>query len=181
MKFNNSALEYVAALQKRGYVTLGQGHFSTVLAKPGSTSVIKVSGTGYGKTSDDGWPAYVSFLRQNLSPHAPAIHRFKRHNEGTDRSFYVAVIERLEWTVDEVRWQRKKGHPATTHGWNYASKVLWGHSVTHPEEFAELRSFMEKIREAFVGIYDFDLHGANVMVRSDGILVIIDPLSFPTN
>lgn len=176
MKFLN-ANTYGEALVSRGFEVLGSGHFATVYGKPGSDKVLKVGRAG----AADGWLAYAAFARQSGSPYAPKIGRIKWHVGGAGSRWYVAVLERLHSTVfdiDDNRHPAKKQH-------RLASKILWrdqsAEAWAKEEEAANapgLVAYMSEVRKLFDGIYDFDLHSANSMIRADGSLVITDPLSF---
>lgn len=152
--------DYISALEEHGFARLGGGLYSTVLAKPGSDRCIKVG-------SGDRWPDYVEWAATNgyMGTFAPKVYAFKQHD-----SFYVAVMERLVCTVAEAG-QRAETH----HFWRQAKAIVRPYfDYDDMLEAGPWLSFLSAIKAA--GLAD-DVHDHNWMLRRDGQLVLIDPIS----
>jgi hypothetical protein len=197
-RFTGHWTDYGAALERRGFVRIGGGYFSEVYAKPGSRRVIKVC---QGK-ADDGWLAYAVWCRSNPSPFAPTVHRIKWHG---DRTFFVAVIERLDMTVRDIsdlygasicavldHPRAPKHHKrliamaeiadrvtayGKDEGWSHYDQRKWG-LRENDDEIDALIDYCDRIHRAFKGIFAFDCHRSNCMFTEAGRFVITDPLSF---
>lgn len=176
---------YGAALERRGFSRIGSGHFSAVYAHPDSDHVIKVGhgSTRYGGHGGDGWLAYIAWARQQKSPFAPKVRRVKWHKGEDGRLFYVAVMEKLEYTTAAAGDPERFVH-------NFARIALdYPYGTNYPlidlieEEYAVqgLWDYMESLAKHFAGLYSFDFHAENSMWRADGTFVVTDPLSFPSD
>src|SRR5258706_14469249 len=78
--------QFLNRLEKRGYHNLGQGSYSSVWAKPGSSKVIKVG------VASDSWLIYVVWAMSKgyVGNHSPRVDSFKMNSE-----YFVAVMEKL--------------------------------------------------------------------------------------
>jgi hypothetical protein len=168
---------FVEALMKRGFERIGSGLFSDVLAKPGSDRVVKVYTYGsQGEHATDPWPEYVLWAAQNgyAGTHAPRVFSFKIVN-GTMGTFYVAVMERLEATMAQLR-----GPSSPDPRYSLLTPLTHHYSGAYNREEADAAvpgfyDFYRHFREAFRG-RGTDLHDGNFMVQ--GVrLVLTDPLS----
>lgn len=166
---------FIARLYKRGYVQLGAGAFSTVVSKPGSDRVIKVS------RKPDQWLDFVVWATKagHAGGFAPKVYSFRRI-EGKYGEFYVAVVERLEGTVAAFESQNRKAYMAHHQiacfiygGWT-AEKA--GDAAKADRNFPGALRFAVEFKSHFVSA-PLDLHGGNFMVRKDGTLVLTDPLT----
>lgn len=191
--------KYLAHLKRRGFVVVGSGYFSTVLAKPGSARVVKV---GSGDVSD-GWIAWALYTRAHPAPWVPRIECLRWHGEGVDR-FYVATMPRLVATLTNVcdrpgefglTWRRvaelNELHAA-------ARSALYGRAVAEvledyrsaakegPQPFGAgddvegLVAYMADFARVIDDAWGADLHKGNAMVDAGGRLYVTDPLSFST-
>jgi len=173
-KFNQgpfySAQSFIKALMKRGFEVLGEGAFSTVLAKPGSDRVIKVI------RRPDGWINYIQWAASigEAGKFAPTVFSYKKI-KGKRKDFAVAVMERLSYTLDDAPMEHEK-------------KLLPGliYRAADNEmarKFTEvlapgLMDFLVKMAGYYeIPIKNFDLHPGNLMIRADGTFVIVDPVS----
>jgi hypothetical protein len=151
---------FIERLQKRGFVVLGSGCYSTVLAKPGSERVIKVN------RNTDNWIDYVSWAAKAgyAGGFAPKVYSWKRH-EG----WAVAIVERM------------------TESYNYSYKQDQAliMALTGPAKQGSVMAklYMEDIAPGSVEFFeqlrmrrfDGDIGGGNVMFRKDGSICITDP------
>jgi hypothetical protein len=163
----DSTYAYCAALEKRGYVKLGGGMFSQVFGK--GNCAIKVG------HSDD-WPEYVEWATQAgfAGTFAPKVYSLKFHR-GFYRGFYVAVMERLVCTMAELKIVNDY---CCNNRYEDAYEALQQGTGRRFKEtvigFDDLRAFGQLVNDA--GFSD-DMHDGNVMLRSDGQIVLTDPSS----
>jgi hypothetical protein len=157
-------------LESRGYEQLGEGSYATVYARPGDKTVVKV---GDGK---DAYPIFLEWAVKNgfAGKEAPAVKSFKRYRrKGSRRTFYVAEIERLEETVED------SGSEAI---WNEYSNAVGGSDHFSPwvagERLEKIATKLTRRVKRSRGLH-FDLHDQNFMVRSNGELVVTDPIFYP--
>lgn len=168
---------YKEKLRKRGYDELGEGFYSAVFGKPGSSKVIKVCH----RANHDAYPLFAEWAHKNPSPFLPVVHSFKRFE-----TFYVVVLDRLEKTVRETDDDLGYKH-ATAHFEKYMkgripkspiSEAMIGAAFGF---FPGLRELLDAMRKEFDGQANFDMHEENWMVSSTGQLVITDPVSHASN
>lgn len=161
---------FIKALEKKGFVSLGSGAFSTVLAKPGSKRVLKVI------RRPDGWINYVKWAAENgeAGKFAPKVYSYKKI-KGKKADFSVAVMERLEYTLD--------GAPAE-HALKIVPDLMWRADKNEmAAKFVNLLApglltFLQKMADEWkIPVGNFDLHSGNLMIRNDGSFVVIDPVS----
>ena len=166
--------KYMNALEKRGFMRVGKGVFSSVYSHPSSDKVVKV-----GHDLDDGWITYTLWAQTTNSPYACKLYSFKQYS-----GFYVAVIEKVA----------RVGNEGGKHTVEYSALIsdlkYSDMSNNTPTEYVELkRSLAVKYCEArYPGLIPFlrltkragmlsDLHNGNWGVRKDGSLCIFDPCS----
>ncbi len=160
---------YISKLYKRGFHKVGSGLFAVVLAKPGSDRVIKVA------LASDMWPEYVEWATLNAyaGKFAPKVYSLKFHN-----GFYVAVMERLVCTLQELEKENNYSQNTQYHILAEAIKYWSGYSrYCKPDimpNCPDLQAFSEAAGES--GMFE-DLHGGNIMLRNDGQIVVTDPSS----
>lgn len=156
-------------LIKRGYVELGSGCFSVVLAKPGSDKVIKINRRA------DGWLNYVLWAAKHgyAGNHAPRVYSYHRFEDDT----YVAVVERMDMTLYEVR----KNEDPRYQAWQSIHRASYTH--VSPEDQAQAEQtfpgaseFVRTLKREFSG--STDLHDENYMLRPDGSLCCTDPIAY---
>jgi hypothetical protein len=162
---------FIAALRKRGYATLGAGCFSTVLVKGNSKRVIKVN-----RSRPDGWLDYVIWAAKagHMGKHAPMVHSFRRFNEGKQGEFYVAVMERMSKTVSAVSFKQpevSRLHQHLRAGMHRSDRDALAAEKVSPGAL----KFAIEYRLEFPG--HSDLHDENFMIREDGSMACIDPIS----
>lgn len=158
---------FIKGLEKRGFVKLGGGYYSTVLGKPDSDRVIKVT------READGWIDYVHWAAKKgeAGKFAPKVFSYKKI-KGKRNDFSVSIMERLEYTF----YKAPQDH---------AMKIipsLLEYSEDNPMagRFMEvlapgLKDYMSALKKQFKG--HLDLHAGNLMLRKDGSFVVIDPVS----
>lgn len=159
----------VAELTRQGYELLGNGHFAAVFTHPNIEGVVKL-----GFKKEDSGAAYAAFCRSHKGvKHLPEIYDIKRF-----RSFYAVLMP--QYIPIETSYQYgcpldelEKGHLI------HARKALFnGVDRGCHEVFKSIVKTASLIGGHFRGVASFDLHSDNVMKRSDGTMIITDPVSF---
>src|SRR6266853_712829 len=144
--------QFLARLERHGYEKLGRGCNASVWAKPGSSKVIKVGNT------HDSWLGYIVWAMEKgyVGNKAPRVDTFKVTN-----NYFVAVMERLQKLNTKNNKLRHKLSPDTSE-----------FSETVPLEW---KTFVKE----FTGRFDqsYDMHDENWMQRSNGELVLTDPIA----
>lgn len=174
------ARSFIDRLQRRGFVMLGAGAFSTVLGKPGYPRVIKV-----GRGQPEGWIDYIMWADKAgyAGSFAPKVFSLKIHfdyrygpfqwGRELNNSWYVAVMERLDCTIAAVTCPGKRRiyrHMASALYGDLPCKTLEDMAPGATKFCADLRA---------AGFEYFDLHDGNFMLRGNQV-VCTDPLSSPT-
>ena len=152
-------------LAGRGSALLGAGGFSLVVADPECPrTAIKL-----GPSLSDAWPAWAAFALDHGGPHVPVVHslRWIWSRSGAPL-FYVAEMERLEATDAARAWLAD-----CPEGKRMPCALAARLDVEQPGIAALLRA----ARRAFPA-GTFDMGHANWMRRTDGTLVLTDPLSW---
>lgn len=171
--------DYKSGLQDRGFKIIGSGWYGAVLAKPGSDRVLKIG------PACDGWLRFAVWAAQNPGPCVPKIYSIR-----TYKTFYVAVVERLDATLDDVRWHHKEKYDRIRDvATEFAKRkdmgtscgpVTWARRIMknpdkYPSQCAELADTILKMKDIVKGTdFGWDLHDNNVMLRGYQ-LVITDP------
>src|SRR5882672_7966256 len=142
--------QFLEFLERHGYEKLGRGCNASVWAKPGSSKVIKVGNTC------DSWLGYIVWAMSKgyVGNHAPRVDSFK-----VNKDYFVAVMERLHCIGSKNRELMRKVTPDT----NMIS-----------ENIPEWKTFGKEFMAQFG--YNNDLHNENWMQRSNGELVLTDPI-----
>lgn len=173
-KFNKKPFDnaegFIQALEKRGFKRLGSGAFSTVLGKDGHDRVVKVI------RRPDGWINYVHWAAQigEAGHFAPKVFSYKKI-KGRKKEFAVAIMERLKYTLEDT---------PEDHALKVLPNVMWRADKNEmAAKFVDVLSpglmgFLKKMSEwKNIPINNFDFHDGNLMLREDGSLVIVDPVS----
>jgi hypothetical protein len=159
------AYGFIDGLKKRGFEELGNGAYSTVLAKKGSNRVIKVI------RRPDGWIDYIHWGAKKGSPFIPKVFSYKKI-KGLKKDFEVAIVERLEYTF----YKAPEDHalmilPDLMHKSDSNPMTARFMEILAPG----LRDFMAEVKEEFNEGH-LDLHAGNLMIRKDGSFVLSDPV-----
>lgn len=154
---------YINRLQGKGFAKLGSGAYSTVMGKPGSNRVIKVS------RSLDNWIEYIEWAAKHgyAGGLAPRVYSWKKHGEG-DNAWSVAVVERMKETLHDEKkdFQLMNYLPHVAMRGNLLAQVYMEDMC--PGSVA----FFEGLRKHN---YDSDIGRNNMMVREDGSFCVTDP------
>jgi hypothetical protein len=151
-----------------GFKFLGAGHFSAVFEH--SLLPNRVIKVGFKK--EDSGAAYAAWCRMNQGrAGVPTIHAIARH-----AGCYTVVLDKLFEFNSE---KDSKKDSEVTHYYELAAASLYGRDTGFWDDFSKnLKNTISDIRSFFVDIASFDLHEGNVMVNSNGDLVITDPVSW---
>lgn len=157
---------FVDRLKKSGFKPVGFGCFSEVYGRPDLDYVYKVSVLD---RMDDGWLKYANLVLEKFqgNPHAPKIMKLK-----TFKYFYVAKMEKLEFTVSEsndIELAKFFEQVAVALHKNPSNYDTWEFEKNN----LVLAELMTGIRLMFETC---DFHDDNAMVRHDGTFVITDPI-----
>jgi hypothetical protein len=155
---------YIDWLRRKGFEELGSGAYSTVLGKPGSDRVVKVSRTL------DNWIDYVQWAAKegHAGKLAPRVYSWKRH-EAVDRNdFSVAVVERMA----EPARGTKSDEALLLNLRQYARYGNLLASVYMEDILPGSVKFFNELQKLDL---DGDIGGNNVMIRKDGTLCVTDP------
>lgn len=159
-------LHFSARLERRGFHQLGRGEYSRVFHKPGSNRVIKVC------KGLDGWSDYVLWAAEHgyAGNHAPLVHSLHIMPDQTGKLFCVAVMERLECVVCAL--------PMNSPPYQLKAKISSNAMSFTAEPPDEWRGFAAAFKQRFPqgGGRCHDMHDGNWMLRTDGSLVLIDPI-----
>lgn len=157
---------FIARLQKRGFKILGSGCYSTVLWKKGDR-VIKVN-----RGHTDAWMDFCLWGSQKgyAGGLTPKVYSYKKIGD-----FYVAVMEKIDKCAFMINSKEDTYlYPqlltyATQYGNNKAAELL-------DTQIPGCKKFIYDLLEWNKG-FGLDLHGENIMFRSDGSMVVVDPVS----
>lgn len=167
-----SGIGFGQALKKRGFKLIGQGMYSCVYHKEGSSRVIKVS------TNMDNWVDYIlwSSKKGYAGKFSPMIYSYKVI-KGTQQSFYVAVMEKLETTLGKLKGNHD--HTLTDKIFERAVKYENPKALILLDMLQPgMNTFAEDFRYTFANKdYDLDLHGGNFMLNKEGSVILTDPVT----
>jgi hypothetical protein len=167
----------IQKLQQDGYKVIGRGAAAIVLAKE-QGDVIKIGST------HDGWLTYAKACEGMNNPYLPHIKTLSIHD-----GYYVAEVERLKdipesfhstklykqivaWLAIVCKWVNGRDTYLSRYTPDQIKKLAKGLVSEHPDLVAALKLIgMNK------GTHKFDVHPDNIMKRSDGHLVLSDPLA----
>lgn len=157
---------FIVKLQSKGFKILGNGHYSTVLAKEGSDRVIKVT------RMDDGWIDYVKWGAENgyAGKFSPMVYSWKKFPAG----FSVAVMERMDFDLD--RDKAEGSDYQLLFDLIYRSKKSMLAKVYMDDICPGIVPFIDKLKRT---LRASDIRGANTMVRKDGSICFTDPVADP--
>jgi len=160
----DSGHNFIEALKKRGYEQLGSGAYSTVLGKPGSSKVLKVT-----RGNQDDWIDYIQWAAKNgyCGNFAPRVYSWKKFSK--KNTFSVSVVERMK---EEVRMS--KNDYALIEHLIYPARKGIGMAEVYMEDLlpGALKFFKELVKEFDAN----DIYGKNMMIRPDGSFCVTDPV-----
>lgn len=166
-RWNSGNIWYISKLRAHGFIVIGEGLYASVLYHPKRPDrVIKVSRW-------DGWPQYILWANSADfgGTFAPQLYHFKSYDWG-----YVAVMERLACTVQELGQFGPANHDFTTLQF-IAKEISINYFPTH-DNYPDWQAF---VKEAHKNCRLDDVHSGNVMLRSDGQIVLTDPCTNISN
>ena len=161
----------------KGFYSIGSGAFSNVYAKSVGGFVIKV-----GILKDDCHLIFSDYATQNYrkNPHLPKMKTIKFPTK--KHTGFVSIIEKLEPLDYELAYK------INDIWYKYRERINNPNVNASIMKYIPIKSQMRKnlgifrtinqIRKLTAGTKcKFDLHAANIMKRSDGTIVLIDPLA----
>lgn len=173
--------EIIRSNDSLGFEVLGVGAFSValkILAHP--EYVLKVS-----VRSEDSAAAYTAYCRDRPSKHLPRIHQVNR----VDSDLYFVLLDTLGGSESE--FDRGDYHSATAFiraafdGSSFDDvKDYWYYLPEHTQDAndpKELFATCREISKFFYGLATIDIHGGNIMLNSDNVIIITDPVSWRKN
>jgi hypothetical protein len=172
-----SIKQTIMDLKAKGYDILGRGASAIVLGKDNS-DVIKIG------SLRDGWLTYAKACEGQSNPYLPKIHSLEMRD-----GYYTADIERLHPVAESFfktkLFKQLAAYMIVCGGWTNARYVYF--SKNTPEQIKGFaRSLVADNTELVAalkliikhkGDHAYDIHPENLMKRSDGSLVISDPLA----
>ena len=171
-------------LTDKGYTIIGEGWFSFVFEAPDSSFVIKVS-----REPDSCYIQFTNYAMENPNKHLPKL-KLIDYGDG----MFVTIIEKLRPLAGNVKYDIEK----TWHDWATAQnktrsrndvQALYPNGETSSVfDFLDddFRNTLKKYQSLFTAINAFrktvtdcrfDMHRDNFMQRSDGTIVITDPVT----
>lgn len=187
--------ELVGELAKVGIQSLGKGRFGQVFFKAGWNYVIKVF------ENDSAYLEYVDFCINNPNPHYPKfikkplnMHQFHVRTHHAEKMMQIVKIELLK-PLDEP-WYSLNLEKIFKLLTKQVSEIeIFNEHRNQYESYTDVNEIfnlykrynVEQIMSAIYKIkhyfpnYKLDLHRQNLMQRSDGTVVLSDPLYDPTS
>jgi hypothetical protein len=159
------------ALEKKGWETLGSGHYSYVLGRKNSEKAIKIGSI----IERDGWIDYVHWANKNGygGTFAPKVYSFK-HIKGKKKDFTLTLMEKIEKNAYSIgRKHDTRPLPELVQQYVVYENEMAGKLIDYA--VPGLKTFTDELRKEFPD--HFDLHNGNFMVRSNDSFVITDPIS----
>lgn len=150
-------------LGRKGYKLLAEGTYGTVWYRPSYKRLIKLC-----PNARDGWPAYARFCMLNPAPWALKVYHLWQLETGET----VAIVERCKGPLGG-------GEEADSDCWDYhytVRRVLYGYKEGE-RIIEEMLPWLTRLRDFACGLFRFDLHTYNSLIRDDGSYVLSDPLS----
>jgi len=168
-------------LLDKGYSNIGNGLYSTVFSKKDSDRVIKVS------SDIDYWFIFAQYVisLQEIPSIFPKIYSLSvKSDSRNEYSWYVAVVERLEMTMQKFldEYKNDDREKILTDFSKIRSRFSWFNDSDDQRisksmnELLKLRSF-EKEMSSHGNDIGWDLHNGNWMFRKNGTIVLTDPWS----
>ena len=191
--------DLIDMLEKRGIKFIGGGKYGSVFAHDSWNYVLKIV------ENDPHYLAFVDWAMKHPSPHFPKfakkplkMHTFHQRNRTDSNEMWVIKIEKLQpirdkkllqFLVSELEnmavaaWRGDNGHDITTIHPNYLQNMPDGtqqRGVSWQQMF-ERWPWMHSLGMTYANFWDAeagtpDIHGDNLMQRSDGTIVITDPV-----
>jgi hypothetical protein len=161
--------DYAAALVKRGWYSIGFGHFSSVYAHDKKKYVIKIGNKDSWGNFDGGF-VFAEFAKAHPNPHFPVIHALFKRDE-----YYVVFMETLrEYFKYRNEQNEEEYETARTTLYSTSSRDFFNLFDISPS----LAASIQALKFEFEGKFSYDLHEQNIMIRGTSTLVITDPISF---
>lgn len=176
---NPSKQELFKALEKMGWEMVSEGSYSLVFSNPAKSYILKVN-----KRPDPAFAKFAALARRSKNSHFPKISDMKRLRLYKN-TYHIYLIEKLVPVAKSIAQNLADAIE------NIGEQARFKKRIITVEELAEI--FMEpKIKyylkrnpslitaSSLLGLKRapglwFDLHNENIMKRTDGTVVIIDP------
>lgn len=196
--------EIRSLMQSEGYRLLGSGADATVWTKRSATGVIKIimPDAGQGSSTAKYFEKFYDFCRAH--PEFENLPRFSELKKFVinDVEYTAAAMEKLRpvksgsfaeamvWVLSDLAttgqsWRQAQGQIQQPQTWQHYSGTLSAQDIVN--QFRSMSSLQKSQWSVLYGLMQilyqtgninrlgWDLHTENVMQRSDGTLVIVDP------
>jgi hypothetical protein len=162
-------------LRSAGWRQIGSGYHAEVYTKPDANYVIKLF------ESDRAYLDFLKLVRQHPNKHFPKI----KGRVLIDRNIKGVRLEKL--TIQQkVQVGDKSFYPSELmdvylislrHDLNTVQDKIIKYAQEYLKSNPELQEALALINDKLLYAYSNDIHDENVMMRSDGTPVIIDPVA----
>lgn len=193
-------------MSTNGYKKLGQGRESVVYEKDARNVIkIIIPDTGDQKGGYAAHEYFLEFCKANKSPHLPRFKESPAPLVIDGEEFKQIIMEKLYpvtdvftneilaiFAGDDARsssyamyrdWTevlKEELHLYKEHGTDWLSKAAagmsWPTDAQLTKKFGAFFNIARKLFEEIPRAYEWDLHDENVLQRSNGVLVIADPI-----
>ena len=175
--YQNRYTDFYEALQEQGWHRRGEGSFSDVFFNSKKNYILKVN------IRPDRAFAWFAFLTKKFpNPHFPMIGNMKLYKHGPEK-YHIYLIEKLD-PIDETPDMNDLVSLMDNYAANWRQFELEKFKKWYEPSTVDYLETHPKLREALeiIGGYSkghmIDIHNKNVMKRTDGTLVITDPLAY---
>lgn len=176
LRFPNYADEAGALLRRAGWSVDDTGLNSEVYYRDDRNYVLKLY-----NSRDYAYQAFLDLVVSNPNKHFPKIVGKPRK---VTRAYYAVRMEKLDVAWNPVMLDTylkvKRDQIADEDVEVYFSKVKYEHylkAISYLNDNPEMIKALDLIVDFLLPNFKEDLHAGNIMQRSDGTLVIIDPVS----
>lgn len=160
-----------ATLKRNGWTYLDEGYYSTVFSNPNKSFVLKIN-----TKPDTGYERYVSVIKKHKNKHFPIISDMKVVKID-HKNLYVYLIEKLTklTSIQAMIYSDffssiiRRPYKSLDDIFNYDVPTIF---KTDPSLVRALRIVGQCAEDS-----GLDMHGGNIMQRTNGTIVITDPYS----
>lgn len=175
--------DFIVKLNSLGWTQYGEGKYSTVYENPKKSYVMKVT-----TAPDEGYAQYVRLIKKYPNKHFPKISDVRKFTPYPKEHYYLYLIEKLihlkgracdiiEDDFDNIAAEYELNPNASLE--DIADCCMGGKIPNIIKKQPTILQALKIVGRGTRGgsVTYLDMHGHNVMKRSDGTLVITDPYS----